>query len=103
MEARCFLISLSRIIAQAHSVWGDQFLFVFSLGLFKIFLPSFIIIMLLYNLDCKAEYILRFWCGRKKKRFVFFQVLPPDVLTRVSEYVPEIVDFVQKIVDNGYG
>ena len=31
------------------------------------------------------------------------QVLPPDVLTRVSEYVPEIVDFVQKIVDNGYG
>lgn len=31
------------------------------------------------------------------------QVLPPDVLTRVSEYVPEIVDFVRKIVDNGYG
>ena len=31
------------------------------------------------------------------------QVLPPEVLTRVSEYVPEIVDFVQKIVDNGYG
>lgn len=31
------------------------------------------------------------------------QVLPPDVLTRVSEYVPEIVSFVQKIVDNGYG
>ncbi|OWK17240.1 CARS, partial [Cervus elaphus hippelaphus] len=31
------------------------------------------------------------------------EVLPPDVLTRVSEYVPEIVDFVQKIVDNGYG
>lgn len=31
------------------------------------------------------------------------QVLPPDVLTRVSEYVPEIVNFVQKIVDNGYG
>uniref|UniRef100_A0A8V5FHU5 Cysteine--tRNA ligase, cytoplasmic n=1 Tax=Melopsittacus undulatus TaxID=13146 RepID=A0A8V5FHU5_MELUD len=31
------------------------------------------------------------------------EVLPPDVLTRVSEYVPEIVDFVKKIVDNGYG
>ncbi|CAN9506620.1 unnamed protein product [Ophioblennius macclurei] len=30
-------------------------------------------------------------------------VLPPDVLTRVSEYVPEIVDFVGKIVSNGYG
>uniref|UniRef100_A0A8C4KBE7 Cysteine--tRNA ligase, cytoplasmic n=1 Tax=Dromaius novaehollandiae TaxID=8790 RepID=A0A8C4KBE7_DRONO len=31
------------------------------------------------------------------------QVLPPDVLTRVSEYVPEIVEFVKRIVDNGYG
>uniref|UniRef100_A0A8C2EJJ7 Cysteine--tRNA ligase, cytoplasmic n=1 Tax=Cyprinus carpio TaxID=7962 RepID=A0A8C2EJJ7_CYPCA len=31
------------------------------------------------------------------------QVLPPDVLTRVSEYVPEIVAFVKRIVDNGYG
>lgn len=30
-------------------------------------------------------------------------VLPADVLTRVSEYVPEIVEFVQKIIDNGYG
>jgi len=26
----------------------------------------------------------------------------PDVLTRVSEYVPEIVTFVQKIIDQGY-
>eukprot|EP00063_Salmo_salar_P008321 XP_013983156.1 PREDICTED: cysteine--tRNA ligase, cytoplasmic-like [Salmo salar] len=31
------------------------------------------------------------------------QVLPPDVLTRVSEYCPEIVDFVKKILDNGFG
>ena len=30
-------------------------------------------------------------------------VLPVDVLTRVSEYVPEIIEFVQKIIDNGYG
>ncbi|XP_065835615.1 cysteine--tRNA ligase, cytoplasmic-like [Oscarella lobularis] len=30
-------------------------------------------------------------------------VLPADVLTRVSEYVPEIVEYVQKIIDNGYG
>ncbi|CAO3702291.1 unnamed protein product [Rhizopus stolonifer] len=30
-------------------------------------------------------------------------VRAPDVQTRVSEYVPEIVDYVQKIIDNGYG
>ncbi|GMT23913.1 hypothetical protein PFISCL1PPCAC_15210, partial [Pristionchus fissidentatus] len=29
-------------------------------------------------------------------------VLPPDVLTRVSEYVPEVVTFVEKIISNGY-
>jgi len=26
----------------------------------------------------------------------------PDVLTRVSEYVPEIVKFVQKIIEEGF-
>ncbi|KIR96146.1 cysteine-tRNA ligase [Cryptococcus deuterogattii 2001/935-1] len=30
------------------------------------------------------------------------RVLPPDTITRVSEYVPEIVSFVQRIVDNGF-
>jgi cysteinyl-tRNA synthetase len=29
-------------------------------------------------------------------------VLPPAVLTRVSEYVPEIVDYIKKIIENGY-
>lgn len=29
-------------------------------------------------------------------------VLPPTTLTRVSEYVPEIVCFVEKIIENGY-
>ncbi|CAG8441231.1 7243_t:CDS:10 [Acaulospora colombiana] len=29
-------------------------------------------------------------------------VLPCDVLTRVSEYVPEIVEYVKKILENGY-
>lgn len=30
-------------------------------------------------------------------------VLPPDQVTRVTEYVPEIVRFVEKIVANGFG
>ncbi|KAM5347080.1 hypothetical protein ACJ41O_010085 [Fusarium nematophilum] len=30
-------------------------------------------------------------------------VLPPDQLTRVTEYVPQIVSFVDKIVANGFG
>jgi hypothetical protein len=29
-------------------------------------------------------------------------VLPPDTITRVSEYVPEIVAYVDKIVHNGF-
>ncbi|KAK8869958.1 cysteine-tRNA ligase [Kwoniella newhampshirensis] len=29
-------------------------------------------------------------------------ILAPDTITRVSEYVPEIVSFVQRIVDNGF-
>lgn len=27
----------------------------------------------------------------------------PDVLTRVSEYVPQVVNFVEKIISNGFG
>ncbi|KAJ1964889.1 cysteinyl-tRNA synthetase [Dispira parvispora] len=29
-------------------------------------------------------------------------VLPPDVLTRVSEYVPEIITYIEQIIANGY-
>lgn len=29
-------------------------------------------------------------------------VLPPDTITRVSEYVPEIVTFVERIISNGF-
>jgi len=30
-------------------------------------------------------------------------VLPPTILTRVSEYVPEIIEYVERIIKNGYG
>ncbi|XP_007535925.2 cysteine--tRNA ligase, cytoplasmic [Erinaceus europaeus] len=45
----------------------------------------------------------KFWEEEFHKDMAALNVLPPDVLTRVSEYVPEIVNFVQQIVDNGYG
>ncbi|KAM9221256.1 cysteine--tRNA ligase, cytoplasmic [Dugong dugon] len=45
----------------------------------------------------------KFWEEEFHKDMAALNVLPPDVLTRVSEYVPEVVNFVQRIVDNGYG
>lgn len=29
-------------------------------------------------------------------------VQPPDVLTRVSEYIPQIIEFIDKIISNGF-
>ncbi|XP_076591244.1 cysteine--tRNA ligase, cytoplasmic isoform X1 [Chaetodon auriga] len=45
----------------------------------------------------------KYWEGEYHKDMDALNVLPPDVLTRVSEYVPEIVEFVKKVVSNGYG
>ncbi|XP_069480252.1 cysteine--tRNA ligase, cytoplasmic isoform X2 [Ambystoma mexicanum] len=45
----------------------------------------------------------KFWEEEYHKDMDALNVLPPDVLTRVSEYVPEIVAFVERIVANGYG
>ncbi|KAL4622703.1 cysteine-tRNA ligase, cytoplasmic isoform X1 [Arapaima gigas] len=45
----------------------------------------------------------KYWEGEYHKDMAALNVLVPDVLTRVSEYVPEIVDFVNTIVENGYG
>ena len=42
------------------------------------------------------------WEHEYDKDMRTLNVLPPDITTRVSEYVPEIVDFVKKIIDNGY-
>lgn len=33
--------------------------------------------------------------------FIFqLQVLPPDVLTRVSEFIPEIIKYIERIINN---
>ncbi|XP_035252736.1 cysteine--tRNA ligase, cytoplasmic-like [Anguilla anguilla] len=45
----------------------------------------------------------KYWEGEYHKDMDALNILRPDVLTRVSEYVPEIVTFVKKVVDNGYG
>ena len=33
---------------------------------------------------------------------MYTQVLPADVLTRVSGYVEEVIAYVQRIIDNGF-
>lgn len=47
------------------------------------------------------ETLPRFWEDEFHKDMNALNVLAPDVLTRVSEYVPQIVDYIQKIIDNG--
>ncbi|KAJ3189151.1 hypothetical protein HDU85_002776 [Gaertneriomyces sp. JEL0708] len=44
-----------------------------------------------------------FWEDEYFKDMDALNVRRPDVLTRVSEYVPEIVTYIEKIVQNGYG
>ena len=33
---------------------------------------------------------------------LLIQVLPPDALTRISDYVEEVVTFTEDIISNGY-
>ncbi|ONH66875.1 Cysteine--tRNA ligase [Cyberlindnera fabianii] len=43
-----------------------------------------------------------FWEQKFNDDMAALNVLPPTVTTRVSEYVPEIIEFVEKIISNGY-
>lgn len=49
------------------------------------------------------ESLPRYWEDEFHTDMNALNVLPPDVLTRVSEYVPQIVQYIQKIIDNGLG
>lgn len=44
-----------------------------------------------------------YWEGQFFKDMERLRVRRPDTVTRVTEYVPEIVEFVQGIIKNGYG
>jgi len=44
----------------------------------------------------------RFWEEEFHKDMEALNVLPADCLTRVSEYVPEIVDYIQQIIERKY-
>lgn len=44
----------------------------------------------------------RYWEEEFHKDMESLNVLPADCLTRVSEYVPEIVTFIQQIIDKNY-
>lgn len=43
-----------------------------------------------------------YWEKRYNEDMARLNVLPPSITTRVSEYVPDIIEFVDKIIENGY-
>ena len=49
-----------------------------------------------------THFLSRYWEEEFHKDMESLNVLPADCLTRVSEYVPEIVDYIQSIIDRNY-
>lgn len=47
------------------------------------------------------ETLPRYWENEFHKDMSALNILPPDVLTRVSEYVPQIVSYIERIISNG--
>ena len=46
--------------------------------------------------------LAQYWEGEFFKDMARLRVLRPDTLTRVTEYLPEIVAFVERIIANGF-
>merc|ERR1711981_1204215 len=44
----------------------------------------------------------KYWEEEFHRDMESLNVLPANCLTRVSEYIPECIDFIQKVVDRGY-
>lgn len=44
-----------------------------------------------------------FWEADFMQDMKSLNVIPADILTRVTEYIPEIISYVEKIISNGYG
>ena len=44
----------------------------------------------------------RYWEGKFMEDMRALRVQPPDLLTRVTEFVPEIVRFIEKVVSRGF-
>lgn len=50
-----------------------------------------------------SRVLAAYWENEFFKDMERLHVRRPDTLTRVTEFVPEIVEFIKKIIENGYG